>query len=94
MNVNGIRLVALDFGSSDADAWGYEPIFYKDEYAGLVASGAYGHTVKKSLALAYLKTQYLESSNNEYSVNIVDERRPARILSEPQHDPSGSRMRS
>jgi dimethylglycine dehydrogenase len=88
------KLVALEIDSNDADAWGYEPIWFKDEYAGFVTSGAYGHTVKKSLALAYVKTPFLESSNNEFSVHIVDERRPARIISEPPHDPSGSLMRS
>jgi dimethylglycine dehydrogenase len=88
------RLVALEIDSSDADAWGYEPIWYKDEYAGYVTSGAYGHTVRKSLALAYLKTAFLESSNDEFSVHIVDQRRPARILAEVPYDPDASRMRS
>jgi len=88
------RLVALEIDSEDADAWGYEPIWCEDEYAGFVTSGAYGHTVRKSLALGYVKTQFLDSSNNELSVHIVDKRRPARIISEPPHDPSASRMRS
>ncbi len=88
------RLVTLEIDSSDADAWGYEPIWCEDEYAGFVTSGAYGHTVRKSLALAYLKTQFLESSSNEFSVHIVDERRPATIISGASYDPSGSRMRS
>ena len=88
------RLVTLEIDASDADAWGYEPIWYKDEYAGFVTSGAYGHTVKKSLAMAYVKTQFLDSSNNEFSVHVVDERRPAAIISEAAYDPSGSHMRS
>jgi len=88
------RLVTLEIDSSDADAWGYEPIWYKDEYAGYVTSGAYGHTVRKSLAMAYLKTPYLDSSDNEFSVHIVDQRRPAAIISEASYDPGGSRMRS
>jgi dimethylglycine dehydrogenase len=88
------RLVTLEIDASDADAWGYEPIWYKDEYAGFVTSGAYGHTVKKSLALAYVKTQFLDSSNDEFSVHIVDQRRPATILSGAAYDPSGSLMRS
>jgi len=88
------RLVTLEIDSSDADAWGYEPIWCEDEYAGFVTSGTYGHTVRKSLALAYLKTQFLESSSNEFSVHIVDERRPATIVSGASYDPSGSRMRS
>ena len=88
------KLVTLEIDSSDADPWGYEPIWYKDEYAGFVTSGAYGHTVNKSLALGYVKTQFLDSSNDEFSVHVVDERRPAVIIPEASYDPSGSRMRS
>ena len=88
------KLVTLEIDSSDADAWGYEPIWFKDEYAGFVTSGAYGHTVNKSLALGYVKTQFLDSSNDEFSVHVVDERRPAVIIPEASYDPSGSRMRS
>ena len=88
------KLVALEIDSRDADAWGYEPIWCEDDYAGFATSGTYGHTVEKSLALGYVKREYLDSSNKELSVHIVNERRPASILSEPPHDPSGSRMRS
>ena len=88
-----LRLAQLEIDSLDADAWGYEPIWYKDEYAGFVTSGAYGHTLKKSLALAYLKTEFLEASGEEFSVHVVDQRRPARILSEPPYDPAATRMR-
>ena len=88
------RLVSLEIDSSDADAWGYEPIWYKGEYAGYVTSGAYGHTVRKSLAMAYVKTHYCDSSDNDFSVHIVDRQRPAAIIPEASYDPGGSRMRS
>jgi dimethylglycine dehydrogenase len=88
------RLVTLEIDSDDADAWGYEPVWHKDELAGFVTSGAYGHTVGKSLAMAYLKTPFLESGGNEFSVHVVDQRRPATVLPEAAYDPSGSRMRS
>jgi len=88
------KLVGLEIDSKDADAWGYEPVWCQDELAGYVTSGAYGHTVQKTLALAYVKTQYLGSSNDDFSVHILDERRPAAIISKAAYDPSGSRMRS
>ncbi len=88
------KLVALEIESSDADAWGYEPIWHKNEYAGFVTSGAYGHTVQKSLALAYVKAPFLESSSNEFSVHIVDKRVPATLIAEAPYDPSGSQLRS
>jgi dimethylglycine dehydrogenase len=84
----------MEIDSSDADAWGYEPVWYKDEYAGFISSGAYGHTVRKSLAMAYLKPRFLDSSDNEFSVHIVDQRKPAKIIPQAAYDPSGSRMRS
>ena len=88
------KLVALEIDSIDADAWGYEPVFFKDDYAGFVTSGAYGHTVEKSLALAYLKTSFLERVDEEFSVHVVDQRRSATILPEPPYDPNATRMRS
>ncbi len=88
------ELVTLEIDAKDADAGGYEPVWCKDELAGFVTSGAYGHTVGKSLALAYVKTPFINSSNDEFSVHILDERRPAVIKSEAAYDPSGSRMRS
>jgi dimethylglycine dehydrogenase len=88
------KLVALEVDSDDADVWGYEPIWHGDEYVGFVTSGAYGHTVNKSLALAYVKTPYLNLSDGDFSVHVVDQRRPASILPEAAYDPSGSRMRN
>jgi dimethylglycine dehydrogenase len=87
------KLVALEIDAEGADAWGYEPIWLGDEYAGFVTSGTYGHTVEKSLALGYVKTPYLETSGGEFSVHLVDGRRPARILPEPPYDPTASKMR-
>ena len=88
------RLVTLEIDSIDADAWGYEPVWYKDEYAGFVTSGAYGHTVRKSLALAYVQSNFLDASNEEFSVHVVDQRRSAVIVPGAAYDPSGSKMRS
>ena len=88
------RLVVLEIDSGDADAWGYEPVWLGDDYAGFVTSGAYGHTVGKSLALAYVKTPFLEQRDQEFSVHILDQRRPAVILLEAPYDPAGTKMRS
>ena len=90
----GHRLVALEIDAGEADAWGYEPIWLDEDYAGFVTSGAYGHRVGKSLALGYVKTPCLETSASEFSVHLVDGKRPARILPEPPYDPSASKMRA
>ena len=88
------RLVALEIDAGEADAWGYEPIWLEESYAGYVTSGAYGHRVGKSLALGYVKSPYLGSPASEFSVHLVDGKRPARLLARPPYDPSASRMRS
>ena len=88
------RLVTLEIDALDADAWGYEPVWIKDQRAGFVTSGAYGHSVGKSLALAYVRSQYLDSADNEFTVHVVDQRRPARITAGAAYDPTGLRMRS
>ena len=88
------RLVALEIDAGEADAWGYEPIWQGENYAGYVTSGAYGHRVGKSLALGYVQTPCLETLDSELSVHLVDGRRPARLLPEPPYDPSASKMRA
>lgn len=45
-------LVTLEIDAGDADASGYEPVWSKGKLAGFVTSGGYGHTVRKSLAMA------------------------------------------
>ena len=88
------RLVALEIDAGEADAWGYEPIWQGEDYAGYVTSGAYGHRVGKSLALGYVQTPCLETLDSALSVHLVDGRRPARLLPEPPYDPSASKMRA
>jgi dimethylglycine dehydrogenase len=87
------KLVALEVDAGEADAWGYEPIWSGDEYAGYVTSGAYGHTVGKSLALAYVKTPFLQEAGGEFTTHLVDGRWPTRVLPEPPYDPDASKMR-
>ena len=88
------RLVALEIDAGEADAWGYEPIWHGEDYAGFVTSGTYGHRVGKSLALGYVQTPWLEAPASGFSVHLVDGRRQARILPEPPYDPSASKMRA
>ena len=57
-----------------------------------VTSGGYGHTVGKSLALGYVP-KGLAAASSGFEIEIIGERRGAKILKEPPYDPSGSRMR-
>jgi dimethylglycine dehydrogenase len=86
------RLVLLAIDALDADATGFEPVWVGQRRVGFVTSGAYGHHVKQSLALAYVDQAIVDSSE-PIEVHVVGERRPARILIEPPYDPRGLRLR-
>ena len=54
------KLVILEVKAYTADASGGEPIFLNDGTpVGRVTSGAYGYTVKKSLALCFIESEYV-----------------------------------
>merc|ERR1740123_1794816 len=51
------QLVTLEIhGVTNADAWGYEPVWSAngDERVGFTTSGGFGHSIGKSLAMAYV----------------------------------------
>ena len=86
------RLVLFDVDARDADAFGDEPIWHGGKVIGWVTSGGYGHTVGKSLALGSVP-RALASATSAFEIEIIGERRGAKILKEPPYDPSGTRMR-
>ncbi|MEM9716635.1 MAG: FAD-dependent oxidoreductase [Pseudomonadota bacterium] len=89
------KLVMLEVDASrNADASGGEPIFTKDGTAvGRVSSGAYGYTVEKSLALAFVKTTHAEPGA-ELDVAVLGLPHGAKILDNPPFDPTGTRLRA
>ena len=88
-----LRLVTFSLADGDADAAADEPIWHADRVVGWVTSGAYGHSVGRSLALGYIPRE-LEGETDGFSIEILGERRRARRESEPPVDPQGTRMRS
>jgi len=70
------RLVMLTVDADDADAVGNEAVWYGDRVVGHTTSGAYGATVSRSLALAYVPTE-LSQPGTEVHVELVGDRRPA-----------------
>jgi dimethylglycine dehydrogenase len=87
-----MKLVLLQVESPEADASGYEPIHHGDQRVGYVTSGAYGHHVRQSLALAYVDTEWC-TTTEPLSVTILGKPRAARILHAPPYDPTGSKLR-
>jgi dimethylglycine dehydrogenase len=86
------RLVLLAIDATDADATGFEPVWVDGRRVGFVTSGAYGHHVRQSLALAYLDRAVADSLV-PLEVHVVGELRPARVLAAPPYDPRGLRLR-
>ncbi len=87
-------LVSLELEvSHNADATGGEPVFAKDGTpVGRVSSASYGYTVEKSLALCFIKTDYVKSGA-EFDVAVLGIPHPAKLLDEPAFDPKGERLR-
>ncbi|HXQ32223.1 MAG TPA: FAD-dependent oxidoreductase [Steroidobacteraceae bacterium] len=86
------RLALLAVDADDADATGFEPVWADGCRVGFVTSGAYGHYVRQSLALAYLDRAIAENPV-PLEIHVVGELRQARILAEPPYDPRGLKLR-
>ncbi|MDE0202658.1 MAG: aminomethyltransferase family protein, partial [Rhodospirillaceae bacterium] len=85
--------VTLELEADDADPWGNEPIYDGETMIGRVTSGAYGHTVGKSLALGYVARNHAVRGRR-LAVEILGERRPARIVPNSPVDPANTRLRA
>lgn len=88
-----LRLKLFEVDSPDADAFGDEPIWHDGKVAGWVTSGGYGHTVGKSLALGYVP-KALADVRSGFEIEIIGERKAARMLAAAPVDPEGARVRS
>ncbi len=75
-----------------ADVVGDEPIWHGEAVVGWVTSGAYAHYSRRSLAFGYVPSE-LAVPGAMFEVEIIGQRRPARLLPEPVLDPAGHRMR-
>jgi dimethylglycine dehydrogenase len=86
------RLVTFVVDALDADAMGDEPVWHDGKVAGWITSGGYGHCVGRSIALGYVPAP-LATAESGFEIEILGERRPARLVREPLYDPAGDRMR-
>ncbi len=85
-------LVLLQIDAGDADAAQDDGVWLGDRLVGMVTSGAYGHHVGMSLALALIDRATAETAP-ELTVYVVGAARTARILPEAPYDPKGERLR-
>lgn len=85
--------VLLTVDAEQTDATGGEAVFRDGDRVGYVSSGGYGHTIGKSLALAYMRPDAI-ADGAACTVEVLGQERPATINTGALFDPDGSRMRS
>ena len=88
-----LRLASFSVDAGEADALGDEPIWHDGRVVGWVTSGAYGHSVGRSLALGYIPKE-LAGADAGFEIEIIGARRAARREAAAVVDPEGRRMRS
>jgi dimethylglycine dehydrogenase len=89
------RFVTLEVHNvGDADPLGNEPLFDEQgTVVGRATSGYYGHVLKKSLAIGYLKSD-LASVGNEFGIEILGARKRATVLIDSPFDPENHALRA
>ncbi|MBV8340762.1 MAG: GcvT family protein, partial [Gammaproteobacteria bacterium] len=87
------RFVILEVADADSEAVGYESILKDGVAVGYVTSGAYGHTIGKSLAAGYVPAA-LARDGARFDIDILGEMRTATVRLEPLYDPQGLRLRA
>ncbi|PZR84550.1 MAG: dehydrogenase [Stutzerimonas stutzeri] len=86
------KLVTLAVETSDRDALGGEPVFAGGAMVGTVTSGAYGFSVGKSLATAYLDAA-LAVPGQAVEVSILGDLFGSVVLADPAFDTARSDLR-
>jgi dimethylglycine dehydrogenase len=89
------RFVTLDVhGVKDADPLGNEPLFdARGRMIGRATSGCYGHVLKKSLAIGYVKPEFAEVGT-KLAIEILGERKDATVLVDSPYDPENKNLRA
>ena len=87
------KLVTLIVDTNDIDVSGDEAVLHDEKAIGYITSGGYGHSVKKSIALAYIETKYVDM-DTQLQVEILGEMYAATVQRDALYDPGGLNMRS
>ncbi|MBK0328304.1 FAD-dependent oxidoreductase [Rhodobacteraceae bacterium F11138] len=86
------KLVAFEVDALDADVHAYEPIWLNGTVQGFCTSGGYSHHAGKSVALGFLPRDCIDDGLQVH-IEILGDKRPARLISRPLFDADGARMR-
>jgi dimethylglycine dehydrogenase len=78
----------------DADPLGNEPLFdLKGKIVGRATAGYYGHALRKSLGLGYIKPDFA-AVGSEIEIEILGERKRATILVDSPYDPENKDLKA
>ena len=88
----GRKLCTFEVDALDADAVADEPIWVEDRVVGFVTSGGYAHHAGKSVAMGLVPVDLI-GPGLAVEIEILGQRRPARLFTEVLFDPEGERMR-
>ncbi len=81
-------------GVTDADPLGNEPIFTPDgTLVGRATSGYYGHCLRKSLSIGYVKPEFA-AVGTELQIEVLGERKRATVLVDSPYDPQNADLRA
>ena len=92
-NGGALRLVSFVIDANDADCIGDEPVWHDGKVVGWITSGGYGHSVKASIGMGYVPKELADKTDG-FEIEIIGERRKAKIIREALFDPKGEKMRS
>jgi dimethylglycine dehydrogenase len=89
------RFVTLEVhGVDDADPLGNEPLFDSgDAIVGRATSGYYGHVLRKSLAIGYVKSEFA-APGTALGIEILGERKRVTLLVDSPFDPENHALKS
>jgi glycine cleavage system aminomethyltransferase T len=85
------RLRCLTIDDNRSIVLGKEPVHYKNDVVGYVTSAAYGYSVSKPIAYAYLPSSVSEGDAVE--IEYFGRRISATVSTEPLYDPGMTRLR-
>jgi dimethylglycine dehydrogenase len=86
------KLCAFVVEATDADVVAWEPIWLDGAVVGFCTSGGFSHYTGKSVAQGFVPADRVQDGL-AVEIEILGERRPARLVTEALFDADGARMR-
>jgi dimethylglycine dehydrogenase len=87
------RFVTLDVAAKTSDPWGNEPLFINGTMVGRTTSGAYGYSIGKSLAVAYVDADKA-APGTQMQIQMLGKRHQAIVIPDSPWDPENARLRA